>query len=450
MLRSALRRDAGIRFASRFSVARLLAPAVAVALPLTACLDDPIGPPAGLNGDPTPQLSTAPAGVPRTGGGAEPTHLGIAPGGGPDLIPAGARAGDVIPGQYIVVFRDNVLSAASLAPQLAAAHRGTLRFTYTAALKGFAAKLSDQAVAALARNPQVAYVEPDRVARVSTTQQLDVSGEPWGLDRIDERDWPYTGTYTYTRTGSGVTAYIFDTGVRASHPEFGTRASNVYDAFGGNGDDCHGHGTHVAGTVGGRIFGVAKQVRLRGVRVLNCEGSGSWSGIIAGIDWVRQNRVNPAVANLSLGGSKSAAVNQAVNNLAASGVFVAVAAGNERGNACNYSPSSASAAFATAASTWFDLAAVYTNQGSCVDAYAPGDDIKSASIYYPDGLRMSGTSMASPHVAGVAALYKHKFGNASSATITSWLKTNATRNAIQNNELYAPGTPNLLLYKGTL
>jgi subtilisin family serine protease len=444
MLTSTLRRELGSSARTPLQLTRALTLVAAAAFALAACHDDPTGPAQPRDSVRTPQLDATP-----TQGGVEPTHLGIAPGGGPDLIPQGAPNGSPLSGRYIVVLKDNVLDAAGAATRLVAAHGGTVRFAYTSALKGFAAKLSDQAVAALQRDPSVAYVEPDRVVRASTTQYMDIVGQPWGLDRIDERTAvaTWSGTYTYFATGQGVRAYIIDTGLQANHPEFGTRAMNVYDAFGGNGNDCNGHGTHVSGTVGGKTYGVAKGVLLRGVRVLDCTGYGSYSDIIAALDWVIRNHLNPAVANMSLGGPKSAAVNTAVANLINSGVFVSVAAGNDFGaDACNYSPASTPAAFTTAASTWFDLSAIFTNGGPCVDAYAPGERIKSAWIGSTTNT-IDGTSMASPHVAGVAALVKQRFPTYSPAQITSWIKTNATANVIYNP---LPNTPNRVLYKGTL
>ena len=355
-----------------------------------------------------------------------------------------AKGTDGIPGQWIVVFDDDVRDAPGLADQLASAHGASPMYTYTGVLKGFAAQLSDQAVAALQRNPNVSYIEQDQTVTLSATQ----TGATWGIDRIDQRNRPLSGTYTYNTTASSVYVYIIDTGIYTSHTQFGGRASNVYDAFGGSGQDCNGHGTHVAGTVGGSTYGVAKAVRLRGVRVLNCSGSGTWSGIIAGMDWVRNNRVNPAVANMSLGGGYSSSVNTAANNLANSGVFVAVASGNSNANACNYSPASASAVTSVNASTSSDAKASFSNYGSCTHLYAPGASITSAWIGGTSATRtISGTSMASPHVAGVAALYKATYGNASSSTIRSWLINNATTGVITGNP---SGTANRLLYKSTL
>lgn len=355
--------------------------------------------------------------------------------------PAAPAPGKLIPDQYIVVLKEQGNARA-----VAAIVGADPKYVYEHVLNGFAAELNPGQLAALQHNPDVEYVEQDQEVVLDATQYMDANGDPWGLDRIDERDLPLSGSYTYAYTGSGVRAYIIDTGLQADHPEFGTRALNVYDAFGGNGADCNGHGTHVGGTVAGKTYGVAKNAYLRGVKVLDCNGSGSTSGIIAAVDWVRKNRINPAVANLSLGGGYSSSLNTAVNNLANSGVFVAVAAGNSNADSCNYSPSSAAYAFTTAASDKSDYKASFSNYGTCVDAYAPGATIKSAWI--SGGVKtISGTSMASPHVTGVAALYKHKYGDVSSSKITSWVKNNATLDHIKSNP---SGTPNRLLYKSGL
>jgi len=324
-------------------------------------------------------------------------------------------------------------------------HGGKLKYSYGAVLKGFAAELSDEAVAALRADPDVDYVEQDQTVSISTTQSPAPS---WGLDRIDQRNLPLSNSYTYNATASQQTvvrAYIIDTGIQTSHSDFGGRASAVYDALGGNGQDCNGHGTHVAGTVGGTTYGVAKSIKLRAVRVLNCSGSGSNSGVIAGMDWVRVNSIHPAVANMSLGGGFSSATNTAANNLAASGVFLAVAAGNSNANACNSSPSSAANVTSVAASASNDSRASFSNFGSCVHIYAPGVSIKSDWLNGGTNT-ISGTSMASPHVAGVAALYKAVNGDASYSTIRSWMINNATLNVISGNP---SGTPNRLLYKST-
>ncbi len=341
-----------------------------------------------------------------------------------------APAGKGIPGQYIVVLKDGAMDSRSLV-----ATKGLRAKHAYSIIPGFAAELSDTELAALRKDPNVAFVEQDGIMSVDATQ----SGATWGLDRIDQRALPLSGTYTYTTTATNVTAYILDTGLQANHADFGGRAANVFDAFGGSGADCHGHGTHVGGTVGGSTYGVAKGVKLRGVRVLDCAGSGSNSGVIAGMDYVRLNAVKPAVANMSLGGTASSAVNTAANNLANSGVFLAVAAGNNSGaNACNYSPAGAASATTVGSTASNDTRSSFSNIGSCVDIYAPGSSITSARLNGTSTV-MSGTSMASPHVAGVGALYKATYGDASSATVDSWIKTNATSLSFGK-----------LLYKGSL
>ncbi|HEX6288860.1 MAG TPA: S8 family peptidase [Herpetosiphonaceae bacterium] len=359
------------------------------------------------------------------------------------LAPLAVAKGKAIPGQYIVVMKEggDARAAAAIAGV-------TPKFVYEAALNGFAAVLNAGQLNAIRRNPNVDYVEQDQEVKVDATQFMDANGDPWGLDRIDQRNLPLSGSFTYYLTGSGVTAYIIDTGILTTHPDFGGRAADAYDAVDGSlpATDCQGHGTHVAGTVGGTTWGVAKSVQLRGVRVLDCNGSGTYAWVIAGIDWVRLNAVKPAVANMSLGGGYSAAVNTATTNLVNSGVFTAVAAGNDNLNACNYSPASTPAAYTTAASDKLDQHAIFTfggsNHGTCVDGYAPGKAIKSAYLNNSTAT-MNGTSMASPHIAGCAAHYLQHNGNVPVAAVTAWINNNATLNVLSG---VPAGTPNRLLY----
>jgi len=358
---------------------------------------------------------------------------------------ARSRSPEPIPGQYIVVFKASVADPVGKAREKALRHKGRLSHTYDRVLKGFAAELPNDAVAALRADPDVALVEQDQIMTATTTQSPAPS---WGIDRIDQHALPLSGSYTYNATAAQqgvVRAYIIDTGIQTAHPDFGGRASAVYDAFGGNGQDCHGHGTHVAGTVGGATYGVAKSVKLRAVRVLNCSGSGSTSGIISALNWLATNGIKPAVANMSLGGGFSSSLNTAVNNLASSGIFVAVAAGNENQDACNTSPASAANTTTVASSTISDVKSSFSNFGACVDLYAPGSSIKSDWLNGGTNT-ISGTSMATPHVTGVAALYKAVNGDASFSTIRTWLVNNSTSGAVSGNPA---GTANRLLFKST-
>ena len=371
---------------------------------------------------------------------ALPALTGTASAAASSPAPIPRTTGPQVPGSWIVTLADGA-DARGVARRYAA----QTRHVYTAALHGFSAQLTDGQVRALRSDRDVVALEPDQVVRADATQTVGAGGGLYGLDRTDQRALPLSGSYTYARTASGVRAYVIDTGIATAHADFGGRASNVYDSFGGNGQDCIGHGTHVAGTIGGATYGLAKSASLRGVRVLDCSGSGSTSGIIAGIDWVRVNHVKPAVANMSLGGGYSSALNTATNNLSAAGVFVAVAAGNENQDACNVSPASASAPTVVAASDKADTRASFSNYGSCVEVYAPG--VAVTSTWLSGGTNtISGTSMASPHVAGVAALYKGG-GDAASSTINSWIVSNATTGVVKANPT---GTANRLLFKSTL
>ncbi|HEY0602289.1 MAG TPA: S8 family serine peptidase [Herpetosiphonaceae bacterium] len=323
----------------------------------------------------------------------------------------------------------------------------TPKHVYSRVLNGFLATLNAGQRTALTRYPDVAVVEADQIMVATGTQIIDPTSGLWGLDRLDQRALPLSGSYTYTTAGAGVTAYVIDSGLQANHPDFGTRAQNVYDAFGESGNDCHGHGTHLAGIVGGSTYGVAKQVSLRGVRVLQCDAQGFLSDALRGLDWVKTNAVKPAVATLAVAPKDVTAANSltlqlAIQDLIASGVFVAVAAGNGNSDGCALAPANVSAAFTAAASTRTDQRYTSSSYGTCIDSYAPGAGITSTWLNGTTNT-LSGTSQATAFVAGVAALYKATNGDAPQPTINSWLIASATQNVIQNNPA---GTPNRLLY----
>ena len=346
-----------------------------------------------------------------------------------------------IDGRYIVVFdRDTTRQEATESRADARQDGAEIKRVYTN-IGGYAAALSDAELAEVRSDPEVAFVQEDGRVSIAATQ----TGATWGLDRSDQRSRPTNGTYTYSRTGSGVRVFVIDTGINGSHTEFTGRvaagATAINDGRGTT--DCNGHGTHVAGTVGGTKYGIAKAVTLVPVRVLDCQGSGSNSGVIAGMDWVAGQTGGPRVANMSLGGPADSATDAAVQRMVSSGVTVVVAAGNENQNACNVSPARATNAITVGSTTSTDARSSFSNYGSCVDIFAPGSSITSAWIGSTTATNtISGTSMASPHVAGAAALILQGSPTASPATVASTLIANSTTGVVTG----ANGSPNRLLY----
>jgi len=337
----------------------------------------------------------------------------------------------------IVVLRDNVADPAAVAREQTTRFGGQITYVYTRVLKGYAVRGPAGFQAAVSGDQRVAYVERDGEMSASATQ----TGATWGIDRIDQRALPLNGTYDYTAAGSGVKAYIIDTGVLYSHTEFGGRAIAGTDAItpGGSALDCNGHGTHVAGTVGGSTYGMAKGVTLVGVRVLDCSGRGTTSGVIAGVDWVTANHAGPAVANMSLGGGASSSLDTAVRNSIASGVSYAIAAGN--GNivgiaqdACKSSPARVAEAMTIGAADKTDKKASWSNYGSCVDWFAPGVGITSAWYTSNSATNtISGTSMATPHTTGVAALYLSLNLGATPQQVRDALYANTTKGIVTSS-----------------
>jgi len=348
----------------------------------------------------------------------------------------GADAPGVIENSYLVVFKDGAAPAEKFGARVT--------HTYTAALNGYAATMTEDAAKRAAADPAVAYVEQNRVVEAFDTQPNPPS---WGLDRIDQRDLPLDSSYTYATSGAGVTAYIIDTGIRTTHGDFGGQATWGTNTVDSNNTDCNGHGTHVAGTVGGTAHGVAKDVKLVAVKVLNCQGSGTLAGVAAGIDWVTANAVKPAVANMSLGASgTNASLENAVRNSISSGVTYAIASGNSSADACNFTPARTPEAITVNSTDRTDARSSFSNYGTCTDIFAPGRDITSAWNTSDSATNtISGTSMATPHVAGVAALYQSAHPTATPAQVQTALKDFASKGNVTSP---GSGSPNNLLFAG--
>lgn len=358
-----------------------------------------------------------------------------------------SQAKGIIKNQYIVILNKDAGPSKDFAQNIAKQHAGKVLQSYDTVLKGFAIYLPDTAgtafIEAMKKNPQVLSVESDTIVNIDATTQ---SNPDWGLDRIDQKALPLNSAYSYLQTGSGTTAYIVDTGILSSHQEFSGRVLSGYTAISdGNGTtDCNGHGTHVAGTVGGTTYGVAKNVNLVPIRILGCDGSGASSNVIAGLDWILKNGKKPAVVNMSLGGATSSSLDSAVENLYNNGYVMVVAAGNSNTDACTSSPARVSKAITVAATDNTDTRASYSNYGSCVDIFAPGSQINSSWIGSNTATKiLNGTSMATPHVAGVVAEMLQSTPTASPQTISTNLLNQASSNVVKNPS----GSPNRLLYK---
>ena len=358
-----------------------------------------------------------------------------------------SQAKGIIKNQYIVILNKDAGPSKDFAQNIAKQHAGKVLQSYDTVLKGFAIYLPDTAgaafIEAMKKNPHVLSVESDTIVNIDATTQ---SNPDWGLDRIDQKALPLNSTYSYLQTGSGTTAYIVDTGILSSHQEFSGRVLSGYTAISdGNGTtDCNGHGTHVAGTVGGTTYGVAKNVNLVPIRILGCDGSGASSNVIAGLDWILKNGKKPAVVNISLGGATSSSLDSAVENLYNNGYVMVVAAGNSNTDACTSSPARVSKAITVAATDNTDTRASYSNYGSCVDIFAPGSQINSSWIGSNTATKiLNGTSMATPHVAGVVAEMLQSTPTASPQTISTNLLNQASSNVVKNPS----GSPNRLLYK---
>ncbi|MEU7524339.1 S8 family serine peptidase [Saccharothrix sp. NPDC042600] len=367
----------------------------------------------------------------------------------PRQAAGGADSPRRIDNSYIVVLDDSLAGPVDgHVVRLTARHGGRAKSTFRHALRGFSAELTDAQAQRMAADPGVAHVQPNSVVRATAVQTPTGS---WGIDRSDQRGRPLDNTYGYRTTASNVNAYVLDTGVRLTHTDFGGRAVTGFDAItaGGTATDCNGHGTHVAGTLGGTTYGMAKGVRLHSVRVLACNGEGSDASVLAGLDWVVRNAVRPAVVNMSLGGDPSTAMDSAVRRVVAAGIPVVVAAGNGDANlnpvdACAESPARVAEAIVVTGTDSGDARISWVNTGGCVDLFAPGRSIVSAADATDTATRtLSGTSMAAPHVAGAVALHLAGNTTATSAQVRDAIVSAATPGIVTNP---GAGTPNWLLY----
>ncbi|WKD34032.1 S8 family peptidase [Streptomyces xanthophaeus] len=381
-----------------------------------------------------------------------PVAAGTASAAAPEPTPAPLKsAANPVPGMYIVTL-ENGVDAAKAAQKLGLKPS----FVYTSALNGFAVPMTPLQLTIVRNSLGVKSVEEDArvqsVPRPSNAPGTRAPSNSWGQDRIDQEKLPLDNSFTVEGNGAGVTAYILDTGIDYQHAEFGgpdaTRATFGFDAVddGRNGQDCQGHGTHVAGTVAGATYGIAKKASLVSVRVLGCDGTGTWSGIIAGLDWVAKNAKQPAVLNASLGGERSDAVNNAADAVTDAGVLPVVAAGNSAKDACGVSPASAGKVFTVAASNQWDEETSFSNWGQCVSVYAPGEAIVSAKLG-GGSVALNGTSMAAPHAAGVAVLYKGKNPKATPEEIAEFLESESTKDVLSS---LSPASPNKLLFTAGL